>query len=1365
MRSMMAVKISVVAIILFFSFFSIYPSGAQDNPYTKGSGTHIDPYVIEDVWDLQNMTDDLSTHYVLGNDINASDTINWNSGAGFYSIGNANSPFTGSLDGRNHTITGLFIHRPGTDHVGLFGYTGSGATVERVILVDHFVKGSRYVGAIVGWNEGGVVSDCVASGTTMVDIHYLGGVVGINRGGIISNCSYKGIVDGKANGLQSIVGGIVGLNENGIISNCDMQGNITSRNYAGGIVGDNVNGMISNCYVMGSVRGSQVVGGIIGADGGTVEHCQSSADVRGSRNVGGLIGWKSGIVSNCYSTGNVNASDHGAGGLIGTLAQGIVSDCWSTGHVLSGRYYVGGLIGSNYGRISNCHSSGNVVGTKEVGGLVGRNEGRISNCYSTGNVTGRISIVGVAVSSLGGLIGYNGGKVSNSHYSIERVSINGGEHLTIGGLFEDQYLNWLSNDLTLDITDYGSSLALNEGYYHIDNIQGIRDMLGFVDDEEYNFRFSSDIDLSSAPGLYLPYFGASELDGNNHTITNLNLDLSFVSNVGMIGYNYAGKIKNIQMVNINVSGYENVGGLLGCNHNGVVSNCFASGTVNGVNDYTGGLVGLSSGTISGSSAFGIVKGTGSSKGGLVGSNNGRISDSNFIGNVTGNGASGGLVGSNSAIISNCYSKGDVKGGNNMGGLVGSNGGSVSNSHSESNVMGRSPVGGLMGYNSGNVIFCYASGEVTGKDCVGGLIGSNIGSVTKCYATGNVRGSWVVGGLIGSNGLCIVSNCYSTGKVIRISGNTTNFGGFVGLNEGQIINSYSTGRVIYNGSNDPTDKGFAGNIYEYEEYEMRGNFWDNETSLQTTTSGEAIGMNTTMMKTRKTFTDAGWDLRFVWCMIEKVTYPFLRWQDTKRPIADAGPDLIVDEGTFVEFDGSGSYDDRGIADYLWSFIDNKSVTLYGVKPAYQFNNPGIFIITLNVQDAVDTWGSDTMTVTVLDISPPSANAGLDLIVDEGTIVTFNGNGSYDNVGIVNYTWTFIDRDPIVRYGIDPGYRFDTPGVFIVTLNVSDAAGHWATDTMTVTVRDITAPIAVAGPDLTVDEGTVVYFDGSGSFDNVGIVNWTWTFVDGEIIMLTGMDPSYRFDTPGVYTVVLNVTDASGHWGVDSMIVTVLDITAPKAVAGLNRTVDEGTVVTFDGSGSYDNVGIANYTWTFIDGDPIVLYGIDPSYRFDTPGVYIVTLNVSDAAGLWAIDSLTVTIRDITPPVADAGEDQAIEEEDTVQFDGSGSNDNVGIVNYTWSFYDGSSSVMLYGISPSHTFSISGIYVVTLTVKDEAGNEGSDTMKVEAKEKEGNGIVDDPIDPLLIIGSIILLAGIIILVFFLFLRGRNRSPDEGSRWLEE
>jgi len=173
-------------------------------------------------------------------------------------------------------------------------------------------------------------------------------------------------------------------------------------------------------------------------------------------------------------------------------------------------------------------------------------------------------------------------------------------------------------------------------------------------------------------------------------------------------------------------------------------------------------------------------------------------------------------------------------------------------------------------------------------------------------------------------------------------------------------------------------------------------------------------------------------------------------------------------------------------------------------------------------------------------------------------------------------------------------------------------------------DDTAPEANAGPDQVVNEDTIVTFDGSSSTDNIEIANYIWTFTDGTEQTLTGVKPTYTFTTPGNYTITLNVTDLRGNWDVDSLTVTVLDITPPTPNAGTNQTVEEGTLVTFDASGSTDNVAPTNYTWTFTDGTIKIFRQKTFAYTFQTPGTYTVTLNVTDAAGNWTTDTIVVTV---------------------------------------------------------------------------------------------------------------------------------------------
>jgi hypothetical protein len=112
------------------------------------------------------------------------------------------------------------------------------------------------------------------------------------------------------------------------------------------------------------------------------------------------------------------------------------------------------------------------------------------------------------------------------------------------------------------------------------------------------------------------------------------------------------------------------------------------------------------------------------------------------------------------------------------------------------------------------------------------------------------------------------------------------------------------------------------------------------------------------------------------------------------------------------------------------------------------------VTLTVVDTSGLSDSDWLTVTVMsDLEPPVANAGDDQMIDPGSLCAFNGTRSTDNIGVVNYTWSFIyNGSLVVLYGPTPSFRFFTPGTYEVTLNVTDTAQWQSTDTMVVTVPE-------------------------------------------------------------------------------------------------------------------------------------------------------------------------------------------------------------------------------------------------------------------------------------------------------------------------
>ncbi len=234
------------------------------------------------------------------------------------------------------------------------------------------------------------------------------------------------------------------------------------------------------------------------------------------------------------------------------------------------------------------------------------------------------------------------------------------------------------------------------------------------------------IGKSNAPEIPKPFLGT--FDGGNHSISNMKIDRNSDASgtdesLGLFGYATAfpsrgATLKNISVLNVSVTGYTKLGGLVGNLHFGTIINCHTSGEVIG-NTHLGGLAGdaFNSEIISSSSSANL-NGSGpysSSAGGLVGAiATGKISYSFATGNVVGVENVGGLAGdaSQNAAIKNCYARGSVSGTNYVGGLIGwGRGGTTENSYATGVIVGTGDSqGGLIGTqgNSGIVINSYGN---------------------------------------------------------------------------------------------------------------------------------------------------------------------------------------------------------------------------------------------------------------------------------------------------------------------------------------------------------------------------------------------------------------------------------------------------------------------------------------------------------------------------------------------------------------------------------------------------------------------------------------------------------------------------------
>lgn len=296
--------------------------------FPGGSGTADDPWHIVTLDHLNHMRLIMQDHYILMNDLDASETSNWNNGAGFKPIGDADTGFSGSFNGNDYEIHGLFINRPSTYNVGLFGFMDNG-TIKRIHLKEVQITGGPYTGSLLGFKRGGTIMHSHTDGVVQGTHTYTGGFIGYQRGGEIRNSSSSANVTGLDR-----TGGFIGFNA-ATVTDSWASGSVTGHDEIGGLAGRNgyappLVGYISRSYATGDVLGENRVGGLSGShQNGKIENVFATGNVTGETTVGGLIGYGFEPVVNAYAAGSVKGESK-IGGIAGSLGiSSLTSVYWN----------------------------------------------------------------------------------------------------------------------------------------------------------------------------------------------------------------------------------------------------------------------------------------------------------------------------------------------------------------------------------------------------------------------------------------------------------------------------------------------------------------------------------------------------------------------------------------------------------------------------------------------------------------------------------------------------------------------------------------------------------------------------------------------------------------------------------------------------------------------------------------------------------------------------------------------------------------------------------------------------------------------------------------------------------------------------
>ena len=463
-------------------------SGTAEAPYLIANGAQLARFAAMVNGTLDGTQQNTAACGKLTADILLNNTEgweNWGSTAPAHTwtpIGNSSQPFTGTLDGDGHSVSGIYINSTEI-YQGLVGYLDNGGTLQNLGVKASYIKGDGYVGGVCGMNMMGNVTNCYNTGSVTGSL-YVGGVCGQNYG-TVTNCYNTGNVTGN----DAYVGGLCGQNYATVsncyyLDTCGAAGEGTSKTageFASGEVAWLLQGEQAG-QVWGQTIGREdypVLGGLkVYNNNGTYSNMAMNSDfylistadelrlfasMVNSGNPGISAKLTADIVLNDISDWeNWNESTEGLNSWtpIGSNEQPFTGTFDGQGHTVSGIYVNSsnncqGFFGATNGAtIINLHTAqGYIRGNGSVGGIVGNAEGgSIEDC------TNGCTIASTG-SSNGGIVGYGRGVqitgCTNNGPLVAGQYQNGG----IAGTVEDSTIDRCVNNADITVADHAGGIA------------------------------------------------------------------------------------------------------------------------------------------------------------------------------------------------------------------------------------------------------------------------------------------------------------------------------------------------------------------------------------------------------------------------------------------------------------------------------------------------------------------------------------------------------------------------------------------------------------------------------------------------------------------------------------------------------------------------------------------------------------------------------------------------------------------------------------------------------------------------------------------------------------------------------------------
>ncbi|MBQ7397417.1 MAG: leucine-rich repeat domain-containing protein, partial [Clostridia bacterium] len=507
----------------------------------------------------------------------------------------------------------------------------------------------------------------------------------------------------------------------------------SSNRYSGTFNGNGKT--VSGLYFNDS--GEDYVGlfGYVGTNGKVQNVGVIDSYFRGYGNVGGVVGRNYGTVTNCFNSSDLMGSNLSIGGVVGRN-DGTVANCYNSGSVTGGNdtSWLGGVVGCNNGTVTGCYNTGAVHGKEDVGGVVGENSGTVQNCYNLGEVGG--------YGSVGGVVGDNHSTVINCYNASNVIAKSNGSATAIAG----------------GVVGINSDGTVTNSYYNKDMFED--GAIGKNGTSE-NVEGKTTTQFESGEVAYLLGSAWGQTLGTNATPV-------FATDASKVYQSF--ECDGTTPLYTNDASLEGKAAphTFGANSNGFCTECdaFQPAVYNEERGYYeisnagqlfwfAGLVNgtLTDGTAQNASANATLTDPIDLNIGATIKKDGTYESLDGLREWTPIGSSttpyAGAFRGGQRSISHVY----INSTDDYQGLFGDVTGTVTGcTVRDSYVKGKDYVGGVIGYleSSGDLLFCKNESPVTGETYVGGVVGyaDSVNLVNECANEGKVVGTEYVGGLIG-----------------------------------------------------------------------------------------------------------------------------------------------------------------------------------------------------------------------------------------------------------------------------------------------------------------------------------------------------------------------------------------------------------------------------------------------------------------------------------------------------------------------------------------------------------------------------------------------------------------------------------------